>query len=613
MNRISPIVAGAAALVLSRPFVIQLALCVAPALLAPLPAKAQCDTTLQCCVTPQPGGNPTCGDDSPADLPRTGASVGAGNPVDIITGNKYQRETDLPALPGVLGLELVRHYNSALRHRDTGGLGRGWRLSYQAELHAGHESLSIVQSDGKTLRFARGFAEPDTYTGADEQQGRVQRVPSTSGVHYTWTWPSGRTLRFDNGKLTQIREPSGEFVSLQHAPGGELVLVRDPQGRAMHLIYDSKRRLQAIDTPVGRYTYTQHGRPANLVKVTHPGEGAATRTYHYDDTRHPQALTGITASITDAAPQRLGTWTYDDKGHAVSSVKGDGRDNIDRVTIQRRHTDEGGEATLTNSLGHTTRYRWRTVAGASRLVDVIGPGCSTCGQTNVRHVYDTRGRLTETIRLDDNGKPAETTRHMLDPLGRVVLTGRILHHAGKAQPVQWLVRYRYATATDRTPAAIVRPSVIAGKEHTLRIERNDIGQPTSITEEGYSPLDQNFQPVAEGAPLSRTTTYAYTRINGRSLLAQMDGPLPNGPSNSPKDSDITRLHYDEDGNRVTRVTYPMELTAQFKYDAAGRVVAHTPMDGVPVHRTVLTTQGTHQPMAACASHGAIHRDPNRSG
>jgi YD repeat-containing protein len=248
LKHLSPIVAGAAALVFSRSFLARLALSIAAMFLAPLPAQAQCDSTLQCCVTPQPGGNPTCGSDSPADLPRTGASLGAGNPVDIISGNKYQRETDLPALPGVLGLELVRHYNSALRQRDTGGLGRGWRLSYQAELHAGHESLSIVQSDGRTLRFARGFAEPDTYTAADEQQGRVQRVRSSSGVHFTWTWPSGRALRFDNGKLTQIREPSGEFVSLQHAPGGELVQVRDPQGRALHLIYDSKRRLQAIET-----------------------------------------------------------------------------------------------------------------------------------------------------------------------------------------------------------------------------------------------------------------------------------------------------------------------------------------------------------------------------
>ncbi|MBW7861493.1 MAG: hypothetical protein KJZ96_08270 [Rhodocyclaceae bacterium] len=43
----------------------------------------------------------------------------------MISGNKYQRDTDLPALPGVLGLKIVRHYNSA--QRGLGLVGRGWR------------------------------------------------------------------------------------------------------------------------------------------------------------------------------------------------------------------------------------------------------------------------------------------------------------------------------------------------------------------------------------------------------------------------------------------------------------------------------------------------------
>src|SRR5690606_37635758 len=54
-----------------------------------------------------------CGDAGPATQPLgDGSGPGAGNPVNVATGNKYQRETDMPALPGVLGLELVRHYNS---------------------------------------------------------------------------------------------------------------------------------------------------------------------------------------------------------------------------------------------------------------------------------------------------------------------------------------------------------------------------------------------------------------------------------------------------------------------------------------------------------------------
>ena len=60
----------------------------------------------------------------------------AGNPLNVMSGNKFQREVDMAALPGVLGLELVRYYNSeeSLPASQRGILGRGWRLSYEAEL-----------------------------------------------------------------------------------------------------------------------------------------------------------------------------------------------------------------------------------------------------------------------------------------------------------------------------------------------------------------------------------------------------------------------------------------------------------------------------------------------
>jgi hypothetical protein len=438
LKPISPPTAGAASLARLRNK-LTAAVALIAALLLPAPAAhAQCDARLQCCATPRPGGDPSCGGDSPTELPPSGPRVGAGNPLDIVTGNKHQRETDLPAMPGVLGLELVRHYNSALSHRNDGRLGRGWRLSYQAELVAGSESLSIVQADGTTVRFTRGIVEPDAYLSPDPTHGRVQRIRSSTGEHFMWTWPNGRTLRFDHGKLTTVMEASGEFVSLTYAPNGVLMQVRDPQNRAMYLIYDRQWRLVGVDTPVGRFSYAHDGRPGNLVKATHPGDGNLTRTYHYEDARHPHALTGITAagggSDGRALVQRLTTWAYDDKAHAVSSVQGDGTGHVDRVTVQRRYTDKGGEAKLINSLGHTTLYRWRTIAGQSRLLEAIGPGCSTCGPTNMRYGYDKQGRLTESTRLNDKGKPAETIRHALDPRGRVVETSRILHNQRTTPP-----------------------------------------------------------------------------------------------------------------------------------------------------------------------------------
>jgi RHS repeat-associated protein len=555
-----------------------LALCVP---LATTPsAHAQCDARLQCCVTPRPGGTPECGSSGPTQQAATGPGTTAGNPLDIISGNKYQRETDLPALPGILGLELVRHYNSTHGHRAR-HLGRGWRLSYDAELQAGSESLSIVQADGTTVRFARGYAQPDVFHAADPQRGTVRRVRSSSGLHFLWTWPDGRELRFEQGRLAQITAPTGEFVSFVRSPDGLLMNVRDPQGRTLYLIYDRQQRVTAIETPVGRFTYAYGGKPANLLKVGQPR--GITRTYHYEDARHPQALTGITVSGAGsdgrAMNERLATWGYDDRGHAVASVRGDGRDGIERVAVQRRMIDKGGEATLTNSLGQTTMYRWRTIAGQSRLLEAMGPGCSTCSPSNVRYGYETKGRLTEITQLDAQGKPSHTIVNTLDPLGRMLSTVSTAYVGGKAQPPEWQIRYGYASAEAASPSLIARKSVIPGREHTLRIERNEYGQPTRITEHGYSPLDEHGQPSLAGTPIRRVTTYAYTVVNRRSLLTRVDGPLPNGPTASPADSDITDMRYDEDGNHVLSLTTPLGFVATLRHDAAGRLAEVTGTGG----------------------------------
>ena len=66
------------------------------------------------------------------------------------------------------------------------------------ELLVGARGLSLVQADGRTLRFVRGVAEPHTYTSADPGAGRVQRFMAANRrdvSHYIWTWPSGRQLR----------------------------------------------------------------------------------------------------------------------------------------------------------------------------------------------------------------------------------------------------------------------------------------------------------------------------------------------------------------------------------------------------------------------------------
>src|ERR1700741_4159035 len=116
--------------------------------------------TLQAAMACPDDGGATCGAGSgaPATRPATVAvNVGAGNPINVMTGNKYQREDDMPALPGVLGLEIVRHYNSRFSGPSVvpGLMGRGWKLSYETELAVNGDSIQVFQADGSSFMFHR--------------------------------------------------------------------------------------------------------------------------------------------------------------------------------------------------------------------------------------------------------------------------------------------------------------------------------------------------------------------------------------------------------------------------------------------------------------------------
>ena len=570
-------------------------------------APAPCDPTKQSCTCgPGPGGA-TCDGSGPASQDGgTGINVGAGNPINIITGNKYQREADMPALPGVLGLEIVRHYNSVFSgpNQSTGLIGRGWKLSYETDLHATGRTVQIVQANGSRIIFNRDPQDPSQCASANPADGKIDINKTQRGDQYTWTWTNGRKLSFNHqGKLVQILALTGEFVSLQHDPKGMLVKVTDPQGRSLQLAYlspelakagDRFRGVQSIDSPVGRFQYgygsvlpkgsatAAAALLANLVKVS---TNNISRIYHYENPQFPTLLTGITVAGagSDGKPvtQRLATYGYDINGKGILTVKGEparlqsGKDKsaqpilvegtgIEQVTLD---TGTGGQTIVTNSLGQKTVYRHAIVGGEYRLLEVRGPGCAQCGETNVRYGYDKFGRLTDTTQLSLDGQPLQNMKTELDDYGRTIKVSKIVYRNGKPEPAQWQTRYEYEGG-NLQPHLIARPSVVPGQESITRIGYNGKGQATQVTESAWSPaVDGKGQPTV----LERSNTYGYSVINGRSLLTQIDGPLKNGPSNSPADSDITQIKYDNRGSYSIEIIAPgNQITKIAQRDEAGR-------------------------------------------
>ena len=217
-------------------------------------------------------------------------------------------------MPGILGLEIVRHYNSQYARPNvaSGIFGRGWKLSYETALYVVKNTVQIVQADGTRIIFSRDAKNPSLCATADPARGKILVRPTPRGEEYVWVWPDGRRLFFDaQKKLTQIVAPTGEFVSLTRDATGALLKVTDPQGRSLTLSYGSKaekdtfRGVRFIDSPVGGFAYADGSTPpeetereARAVAFTASNLVSVTGPTHYDAGRpaHLLADRGTTAS-----------------------------------------------------------------------------------------------------------------------------------------------------------------------------------------------------------------------------------------------------------------------------------------------------------------------------
>ncbi len=560
--------------------------------------------------------------------------AGAGNPINLITGNKYQREVDLAALPGVLGLEIVRHYNSAysIPGAPNGLVGRGWKLSYETTLYAIGNSIQIVLADGTRLMFARDPLNRALCQPVDPANGTVAiRRTHRDGDEYLWHRTDGTSSMFDkSGNLIQIVAAGGEFVSLLYDRDGQLMQVTDPQNRQLRLQRPNPKTrsgaqfsgVQTIDSPVGRFRYhygstlpagatvAPKALVANLVRVDfpegngeardeaarqntppNPPDGPVARQYHYEDPQQPTRLTGISV-IGNAKGQlvteRLSTFGYQADGRAILSTHAN---DVDRVTLAY---PAAGTTVLTNSLGQTTAYQHASIAGENRILSSRGPGCRLCSPTNIRFSYDAQAREISATHLDDQGVPVRMTQTQRDYYGRPLSVSERIYRSGTAGPARVLVRYEYAPGALPAPVRVARPSVMPGRKAVTTVTYNHLGQTLSVTETGWAPATDGGIPQA----LTRTTSYRYQRINGRSLLVQIDGPLANGPAGTPADSDITTFQYDTSGNFLTDTIAAGNRHIRIERDKeTGRPTVIESGDGSnPAQRTVITSNPQGQPV-----------------
>ena len=480
-----------------------------------------------------------------------GPATGAGNPIDLATGNKYRGELDLH-IDAHLPLVFARHYNS--RNRYDAVLGVGWSHSFETRLVAvtvkGRKELQVIQGDGRRIVFEPLKHRSGQWRSPSHASGRIDAHRSNS-IAWSWHLPDGRTLQFDGrGHLQSILRDGLLAMTFSRTHQGRLSHVSGPDRWVLEFQYVEHPhglRLHSVESQgetVARFTYDEAGQLATV--TWRDGRG---RRYEYDDPRDPLLLTGVlnVDANPDALTHRVARYAYDLQGRAISTVEGDAGASLQVRYVARQSGRSPGFTAVTDAHGRQAAYRWHYDRHhhTTRLLESVGQACSSCGPTQRRYQWDAQHRLQSVFTA------ADSVHFDYDRIGRPVAAWR--REGTGARTLLWRLSYAGHDVLDQ-PILIEQPSIAPGRLHRIRIERDERGRPVAVSEEGFRPTpgpseSNRFAPAFE--PISRRfsmghRTFDRTRADPfqplpaywLTGLAWVDGPMP-GPSDR---IELTQFH-----------------------------------------------------------------------
>lgn len=502
-------------------------------------------------------GTPGCPANQGAGIVDTlSTDQGAGNPINVLNGNKFEQATDIQAVGDDYALRLNRYYNS--RSSQRGMLGIGWRHDYEMQLQDIDDQIDIIQADGRKISFTKTAAALGSstlfvtrYVADKSELGYIERSQSSNPSKATWIWtlPTGKQFEFvihkqinsvnqlgmsRYGQLSRVTEqaddPSSPYWALTYGVDGKLAQVRNHNGDTLKFAYETTKsglpKISVTSSTIRQnnsnnnnsaskwvYLLDQKGNLAQVVSPTGVRTG-----YQYND---PYDAHNLTAkySYENKQPQLITQWTYDAYDRATSSTHKDGVKKVsvvyDNDTVIPTQANHIFTNVLTNSIGETTNYRYRYKNGEAQLLSVTGAGCVTCGPTNVSYEYDSAGRVTKTSKLDDNGQVIASTSTTFDEFGRI--TKRMII-SDDASPTQSAIHYKYVSNNpeDSRFALIAKEwqdSVAANRQTGISYVYDNHGRPIEKTEFGHTP---------DGISISRTYLMSYDSKGNLTQVALRD-------------------------------------------------------------------------------------------
>lgn len=253
--------------------------------------------------------------------------------------------------------------------------------------------VQLGRSDGSIYTFQKDAQ--GNYYSLNGEVGVLVLV-GTNGIKWRYFAENGDIEDYSEvGKLLSITNVNGVKTSLFYdASSGNVVRAEDSLGKKLFFTY-TNNLLTGVTTDDNKATVYSYNSLGLLIDVKRPDN--THRLYHYEDSRFPKNLTGI----TDERNVRYATWTYDAQGRAITSQHAGGAE-YGSISY-----NADGSSTLTNSLNKQTIYRFDDIAGVRRVVKVEGQPTASCVGANQNYTYTPEGWIAS--KTDWNGNKTSFT------------------------------------------------------------------------------------------------------------------------------------------------------------------------------------------------------------
>ena len=381
----------------------------------------------------------SCEAEQPKQCPDT-----AGNPLIISTGEKIQIEMPDYSEQGLFPLQFQRNYKStrslhadpffnqqflvagggAMSPADREGWVKIWQpADYEGPTTGGWQTLT--DEEGNESYIAPSIGDQQWKHNYQyrlfilEQGSRAQlNLPTGDSITFVTNGSGFRNLNFpgydikpieidgtqvgweykDKSKITQIYDMDGNLTRLKRTDaiyqdiyysGLRVSQVVHSNGNTLDFVYDENLKLVAVNPNGGTHQSIkfEYDGVGNVTKISRDKLESGSvvesksRIYHYENARHPWALTGI----TDENDDRYVTWEYDDRGRVTKNFYANNNESYEFEYIGEMVTK------VTNPLGKVTTYSYNDNTGEKRLTNVAGEPSAHCGASNKSYIHLTSG------------------------------------------------------------------------------------------------------------------------------------------------------------------------------------------------------------------------------